>query len=181
MKPFIRRTLMIVVPLSLGGAAFFASSLRAARAAQIAAGEEITLIEAAAPLAEAARDERAVALLNNFIKALQLPDEAARVQACLPLLHRSLLADDKRDIEATTKKFAWTKAVKNAANYAAPIEITRLRAKGTLTLEEGDHPERGRAEDYFIAKKAGISGLAASITLFFPENGAPKILYFGSL
>lgn len=129
--------------------------------------------------AQAQTDAAAVSLLNNLLKALQSGDEAARVRAALPLLHRSLLSSDGRDLESSVK-FQFKKASQNAGNYAQPVDVTRVQPKGAITLGEGtDNPEKGRIEQYFIAKKG--SGPAAPVTIFFPDNGAPKIYYMGSL
>lgn len=129
--------------------------------------------------AQAQPDAAAVTLLNNFLKALQNGDEAARLKAALPLLHRSLLSEDGNGLEASVR-FQFKKASQNAGNYASPVNVTNVKAKGAITLGEGtDNPEKGRIEQYFIAKKG--SGPAAPVTIFFPENGAPKIYYMGSL
>ena len=126
---------------------------------------------------EQARTEaRGVELAGRFVQALRLGDDAARVKAALPLLHRSLLTPEGDDIDPSVKRAAWRKASANAESVALPIKVTRVRAKGNLTIGEGSESvERGRVEDYFLARAEGNSGLPARITIFFPQQGDPKI------
>jgi len=97
------------------------------------------------------------------------------VRACLPLLHRSLLTPDGADIDPSVKKVAWKKAVANAAGLEAPVQIARVRSKGNLTIGEGSRKvERGRVDDYFLARR-DKDALPARVTIFFPQDGEPKI------
>ncbi len=125
-------------------------------------------------------DAKGEKLAEEFLRALQKP-EAERLRAALPLLHRSQLTPDSKDIDASVK-IAWKKAIANSDDYLLPVKITRVRAKGNLTIGEGsDNVERGRVDDYFMAKKPDSGGLAGSVTIFFPEKGDPKIYYMGGL
>ena len=159
----------IFIPLAIFGGALAIASVPAINGVRLARVAH----------AQAQTDGAAVSLLNNLLKALQSGDAAARVQASLPLLHRTLLSADGRDLEASVKA-QFKKASQNAGNYAQPVQVTRVQAKGAITLGEGtDNPEKGRVEQYFITKKG--SGPTAPVTIFFPDNGAPKIYYMGSL
>jgi hypothetical protein len=125
---------------------------------------------------EARVEARGVELAGRFLQALRTDDEAARIKAALPLLHRSLLTADGDDIDPSVKRAAWRKASANADTVALPTKVTRVRAKGNLTIGEGsDNVERGRVDDYFLARAEGNSGLPARITIFFPQQGEPKI------
>ena len=159
----------IFIPIAIFGGALAVAAMPAIKGVRLARVAQ----------AQTPTDAAAVALLNNLLKALQNGDEAARLRAALPLLHRSLLSSDGSDLESSVK-FQFKKASQNAGNYAQPVNVTRVQAKGAITLGEGtDNPEKGRIEQYFIAKKG--SGPAAPVTIFFPDNGAPKVFYMGSL
>lgn len=113
--------------------------------------------------------------MGKLVQALQIEDEAARVRACLPLLHRSLLSADGTDIDPSVKKVAWKKAAANASGLELPIKVVRVRSKGNLTIGEGSkRVEQGRVDDYFLAR-SDKELLPARVTLFFPKDGEPKI------
>ena len=125
-------------------------------------------------------DAKGQKLAEDFLRALQKP-EAERLRAALPLLHRSQLTADGKDIDPSVK-VAWKKAIANADAYLLPVKVTRVRPKGNLTIGEGsDNVERGRVDDYLLAKKPDSGGLPGSVTIFFPEKGDPKIYYMGGL
>ncbi len=125
-------------------------------------------------------NKKGESLAEEFLRALQKP-EAERLEACLPLLHRSQLTANGKDIDPSVK-VAWKKAIANADSYLLPVKIMRVRAKGNLTIGEGsENVERGRVDDYFLAKKPDSGGLPGSVTIFFPEKGEPKIYYMGGL
>ena len=125
-------------------------------------------------------DKKGEKLADDFLRALQKP-EAERLRAALPFLHRSQLTPDGKDIDPSVK-VAWKKAIANAEAYLLPVKVTRVRPKGNLTIGEGsDNVERGRVDDYFLAKKPDSGGLPGSVTIFFPEKGEPKIYYMGGL
>jgi hypothetical protein len=114
-------------------------------------------------------------LVGQLVQALREDDEAARVKAALPLLHRSLLSDDGQDIDPSVKKVAWKKAQANVAGLEEPTQIARVRSKGNLTIGEGSRKvERGRVDDYFLARR-DKDALPARVTIFFPQEGEPKI------
>lgn len=125
---------------------------------------------------EAAKADAAGALvIAKLVQALQIEDEAARVQACLPLLHRSLLSEDGTDIDLSVKKVAWKKASTNAASLETPVKVVRVRSKGNLTIGEGSrNVEQGRVDDYFLGR-SNKEALPARLTLFFPKDGEPKV------
>lgn len=60
--------------------------------------------------------------------------------------------------------------------------ITRVRPSNVMEIGFGPTAEAGRVEDCFIAKKEGVRGLPAPVTVFFPASGGPpRIAYLGSL
>jgi hypothetical protein len=152
----------IIIPIAIFGGALAVAAMPAVRGVRLAA------------IAHAQEgDPQAQQLLTEFLQALQ----TGEARAVVPFLHRSLLTNDGGDIESSVR-LQFKKASQNAKLYATPADVTRVRSKGTITIGEGGNPEKGRVEDYFLAKKQGAP---APVTIFFPENGAPKIYYMGSL
>jgi hypothetical protein len=127
-------------------------------------------------------DPAAVKLVNEFMNALTISDEAERLQAILPLVHDSLKTGDKKDLFSSVKQFSYKRAVSMIKLYKLPAEIGDVH-KGTVsTVGFKETAERGRRDKYFVKKKEGVNGMPAPIHVFIPENGgAPKIFDFGSL
>jgi hypothetical protein len=65
--------------------------------------------------------------------------------------------------------------------YQYPVQITRVRALVTQAVGFKDTAEKGRAFDYFLAKRDGVSGLPAPIRVFIGESSGIKIDDVGSL
>lgn len=120
-------------------------------------------------------DAEGAKLIEKFVSALKIGGDEARLKACLPLLHRSLLSPDGDDLDPSVKKVAWKKASANAGGLESPVRVVRVRSKGNLTIGEGSRKvERGRVDDYFLAR-ADQDALPARVTIFFPQDGEPKI------
>ena len=129
-----------------------------------------------------APDPKAVELINEFMVALSIEDEAERLEAVIPLVHKSLLTSDGKDLDGNTKDFSYKKAYQNVKFYAYPAEITEARLGEPLTIGWEETAEKGRLDRYFIDKKEGINGMPAPIQVFWPEDGGePSIYYMGSL
>ncbi len=157
-----KKTLKLSVAILMLAPAMYAPRLEHSRSALLAQDVE--------PI-----DAQGKALITKFVAALQTGDEEARVQACLPFLHRSLLTPEGTDIDPSVKKVAWKKAGANAAGLEAPVKIERVRSRGNLTIGEGSRKvEPGRVDDYFLARH-DKNALPARVTIFFPEKGEPKV------
>ena len=127
-------------------------------------------------------DARAVDLLNRFLEALSAEDAETSAQALIPMVHASLLAPGGAGLSRDLRQFSFKKAHDNARHYARPVEVTRVRRTNTTALGAGKEASAGRVDDYFIAKRAGVSGMPAPVKIFFPaDGGAPTIAYMGSL
>ena len=135
-------------------------------------------------MGQSQKDERAVKLLNDFLKALvdNKDDMDAAVIAALPMLQKSLKDDRGKDVTRDLRNFSFKKAWQNAGLYARPVQITRVRMTSISAVGFGKTAEKGKVADYFVAKAEGQPGLPAPVKIFFPEgNGDPKIFYVGSL
>lgn len=122
------------------------------------------------------------ALLNQFMQALLIADENQSAKAILPLVHKSLLSSNHTELAPNERQFSFRKAHSNAQFYQVPVSITRTNETGQTQIGFADTAEAGKVIDYFIAKKAGVSGMPAAIKVFIPANGgAPKVSYMGNL
>jgi hypothetical protein len=123
-------------------------------------------------------------LLNALVSELQQnrADYEAAIAHATPLLHKSLLSPDGASVTADLRRFSFKKAFDNAGHYALPVRVLRARPSHVTGIGFGPTAERGRVVDYFIAKREGVAGMPAPVSVFFPEGGGPaKIAYVGSL
>jgi hypothetical protein len=121
-------------------------------------------------------------LLNATMTALLVADEAESARAILPYVHKSLKKAGQTELTADVRQFSFKKAHSNARFYAVPVQVTRVRENAVTGIGFGDTAEMGREEDHFLAKKEGVNGLPAPMTVFIPASGGPpKISYLGSL
>lgn len=124
-------------------------------------------------------DPRGVKLVNALIVALQMPDENARLAAIIPLVHKSLLTNDGKDLMSSVKQFSYRKAVGNAGQYTVPLTITEVHRGNTFTIGFKSTAQSGHTDKYFVAQK---SSRPAPVGVFFPaDGGEPTIVNFGSL
>lgn len=129
-----------------------------------------------------APDERGIKLLNEFLTALAIPDEETRLKAVVPLVHKSLLTSDGRDLDNDTKPFSYKKACQNVQFYCNPVKIKYVLKGNTMTVGFQETAEKGRVDRYFVEKKDGVPGMPAPIHIFWPSSGGePKIINMGSL
>ena len=127
-------------------------------------------------------DPAAVELLNQFMTALLIKDDSARLTAVLPCVHKTLLNNEGTDLSPTVKDFSYRRAVTDAALYQIPVRVTRVAKDKSTAVGFGESAESGRTDRYFVAKREGVSGLPAPIHIFFPKDGSkPKIVNMGSL
>jgi hypothetical protein len=139
-------------------------------------------ISSLAAIEKIAPDPVAAKLVGDFLSALSIADEAARLQAVLPLIHDSLKSPDKQDLSKDAKRFSYKKAVDGVKFYKIPVELGEVHKGSVSTVGFKETAEKGRRDKYFVKKKDGVAGLPAPIHVFTPEaGGAPKILDFGSL
>jgi hypothetical protein len=127
-------------------------------------------------------DPKAIDLLNKLLAALSIEDPDARLQAVIPLVHKSMLTADGKDLDSDTKQFSYKKAYQNVGCYKQPVEISQVHKGNTYTIGWEETAETGRTDKYFVKKKDGVNGMPAPIHVFWPENGGdPKIVNMGSL
>lgn len=100
----------------------------------------------------------------------------------MPLVHKTLLSGDGKDLAATIKPYSYKKAVTGAPFYKLPIEITEVHKGNVTTVGFKETAEKGRKDKYFVAKKDAAAGRPAPIIVFWPEDGSePKVIDMGSL
>ena len=138
---------------------------------------------AQAPAGDDPREADVPALLAATLSALQQNRDAeAAAAAIVPYLHKSLLDATGARLTTDVRSFSFKKAHDAAGLYAVPVTITRVRPSAVTAIGHGPTGEQGRSVDYFVAKRAGVAGMPAPVTIFFPAGGGPpKVAYLGSL
>ncbi len=127
-------------------------------------------------------DQKAVQLLNEFVRALSIIDDGERLKAVLPLVHKSLKNSNGSDLDGNVKPYSYKKAYQNVKFYKYPVEIYEVHQGNVTTVGYGPTAERGRTDKYFINKKEGVAGRPAPLNVFWPDGGEdPTIIYMGSL
>lgn len=133
-------------------------------------------------VAKIAPNPTVVVLVQDLLNALLIEDDASRLAAVVPLVHKSLLTRDGKTLDEDTRQFSYKKAWQNARFYALPARIVEVHKGRSLTVGYGPTAEKGRIDKYFIAKKPGQPGRPAPISVFIPQSGgAPRIIDMGSL
>ncbi len=127
-------------------------------------------------------DAKVLELVNKTLTALNEKDEAARVKALLPLVHKSLKNAAGDDLTRNIKDFSFKKASVGAPNYASPVTIFEVHKGNVSTVGFKETAQKCRRDKYFINVKEGTVGRPAPIHVCLPEDGTePTILDFGSL
>ena len=127
-------------------------------------------------------DPKGVKLCTDFMAALAIEDEAKRLEAVIPLLHKTLLTEDGKDLTPDVKRFSYRKACTDAKLYKQPAQVTEVHKGTEHTAGFGKQAEKGRADKYFVAKKDDVPGRPAPLHVFWPsDGGAPKLISIGSL
>jgi hypothetical protein len=134
---------------------------------------------AASAVTKVAPVPRGVKVVNALIEALKIPDPAARMAAVIPLVHVSLLTNDRSALAPNIAQFSYRKAVASIGLYPVPVRITEVHQGNVTTIGFQSTAQRGRTDKYFVAKS---EGRPAPVAVFFPDDGSePKIVNFGSL
>jgi hypothetical protein len=126
-------------------------------------------------------DKKAVELINNFMKALQIEDATKREAAALKFLHKSMLTNDGK-MPSSLKNYSFKKACDGVKFYDVPVKITEVHKGRSVTVGFKETAERGRTDKYFVGKKEGAAGRPAPLHVFWPEGGGkPMLINVGSL
>ncbi len=163
---------------------FFYTSLMASSSnsqAQQISLEYIEKIELQNRLPEVLEKE-ALLVLNKFVHILQTNDFKKSSQMVTPLMHKSLLTQDRSELDADTLMFSFKKAHTNAKHYAYPVKVTRIDRLKSTEIGYGNTHEVGVEFKMWIAKK-NAKGYSAPLVLFFKQGGSnePKLSYVGSI
>lgn len=127
-------------------------------------------------------DPKGVKLCSDFLAALSRQDEKERLQAVLPLMHKSMLTADGKDLDPNVKRYSYRKACGNVKFHEQPAKVTEVHKGREQTVGFQKTAEKGRVDKYFVAKKSGVAGLPAPLHVFWPNDGGdPKLVNIGSL
>ena len=125
-------------------------------------------------------DPKAVELIDKMLQAFANPDEAARLQAILPLMHPSILTEDGKDLNKNFKVYQYKKANMDAKLYKQPPEVFEVMKGKPTEVGFEKTKESGRKDKYYLTKTVS-KGKKGYVVIFFPDKGDPKIFDFGAL
>ena len=127
-------------------------------------------------------EKEALLVLNKFVHILQTNDFKNSSQMVTPLIHKSLLTQDRSRLDEDTLRFSFKKAHPNAKHYAYPVKVTRIDRLKSTEIGHGNTHEVGVEFKMWIAKK-NAKGYSAPLVLFFKQGGSnePKLSYVGSI
>jgi hypothetical protein len=129
-----------------------------------------------------APDPKGVQVVNELLAALAQTDDKARLEAVLPVMHKSMLTSDGKDLAPNVKNYSYKKACQNVQFYAQPAAIGEVHELSEQTVGFRETAERGIVFKYFVKKKEGVAGMPAPIHVLFPsDGGTPKCINIGSL
>jgi len=116
--------------------------------------------------------------LSSVLQILLLEDEAQSAASLVPFLHKSLLSQDGKTLNASVRDFGFKKDRGNAVFYKVPVDVVK-----TEKVQEGLNGEEGTVWKYFIARKDENTGMPAPMKIFVPKDTSeqPKICYLGNL
>ena len=121
-------------------------------------------------------------VVSKLLAALTIEDENARLAAVIPVMHKSMLTADGKDLDRNVKQFSYKKAYGSAHLYTQPADIFEVHELPEQTVGFQETSERGIVYKYFVKKKEGQPGRPAPIHVFFPNGGGePKCINIGSL
>jgi hypothetical protein len=105
--------------------------------------------------------------------------EAGKV--AMGFYHKSHHAKSGDNLLPDRLRFSFKKGFTGIKFYEHPVKVSRVRALTTQAIGFKETAEKGSSFDYFIDKKAGVSGRPAQIRIFINEAGDIKIDDLGSL
>jgi hypothetical protein len=125
------------------------------------------------------------ALLDKYLAALRgaktLEDAA---KALAPLAGGGLVNEDGKTLRDSVAPFSLKKDWSNVKFYADPVQITRVVKRKSGTEGFGPSAIGGTRYTMYIAKKEGVSGMPAPISITVPEGHAtikePRVTGIGS-
>ena len=85
--------------------------------------------------------------------------------------HRSHYNNAGDNLKDDRLRFSFKKGATDLKFYECPVKITRVRKTATSGIGFKETAEKGSVYDYFLAKKAGVSGLPAQVRVFVNEKG----------
>jgi hypothetical protein len=111
-------------------------------------------------------EKESLILLNNFMKALQLPKHSASKKACKPYMVND---------ETKITDLSFEKAHKHAIHFKYPVFITQV-------MHINPKNKEGFEYKIWIAKNIGMGVTPVSVHIFFPKDGSPpKVINVNNL
>lgn len=135
------------------------------------------------PVSQLPEDVKAV--LVQYIEILNSSDLDSCARKFAAIAGGGLVNEDGLTLRSSVKPYSLKKDFNNVKFYAQPIKITRVNAKVSNGSGYGASAIKGKVYKIWIAKKSGVDGLPAPISIMIPEGHpsikTPKVIGIGSL
>lgn len=135
------------------------------------------------PVAKLPKEVKAV--LDQYVLALNAPDLDSCAVLFLPIAGGGLVNEDGTALGRDLLDFSLKKDYNNIKFYQQPAKITRVNVRKSSGDGYGASAIAGKIYKVWIAKKKGVSGMPAPVSIMVPEGHetikTPKVIGIGSL
>ena len=134
------------------------------------------------PVAKLPKEVRAV--LDQYVQALNAPDLDSCAVLFLPIAGGGLVNEDGTALGRDLLDFSLKKDFNNIKFYTQPAKITRVNVRKSNGDGYGASAIAGKIYKVWLAKKPGVSGMPAPVSIMVPEGHetirTPKVIGIGS-
>src|SRR5687768_16997387 len=103
----------------------------------------LSVVTANAAPKKVAADPKGTQVVSELLAALSLADENARLAAVVPVMHKSMLTADGKDLADNVKRYSYKKAYQNVQYYTQPASIYEVHELPEQTVGFQETAERG--------------------------------------
>lgn len=125
------------------------------------------------------------AVLDEYVKALNAPTLDSCAVLFLSIAGGGLVSPEGTALDSDLKQFSLKKDYQNIKFYVQPAKITRVNVRYCNGDGYGASAIKGKVYKIWLAKKKGVAGLPAPVSVMVPEGHptikTPKVIGIGSL
>lgn len=125
------------------------------------------------------------AVLDQYVAALNAPTLDSCATLFFPIAGGGLVNPAGTALGGDLKQFSLKKDYQNIKFYQQPVKITRVNVRFSNGDGYGASAIRGKVYKIWIAKKPGVAGMPAPVSIMVPEGHqtikTPKVIGIGSL
>ncbi len=135
------------------------------------------------PVAQLPQEVRSV--LDQYVAALNAPTLDSCAALFFPIAGGGLVNPEGTSLDSDLKQFSLKKDYQNIKFYLQPVKIIRVNVRWCHGDGYGASAVKGKVYKIWIAKKPGVAGLTAPVSIMVPEGHpaikTPKVIGIGSL